>query len=707
MGPEGSGPASLLRPGASLALALFLSGTAASAGPRPAPGPGDFVPATRLAHFREGRTFALAGNVVIDSDQPREDAYALRILRGLCAEARPAAADGHPRARPGRITLRAGRPTSIPEGTVAAQSYTLGIAPDRIVITGPTAAARLHGVQTLRQLARVHGSIPAGTIADGPALAVRGFSLDISRGRMPRPDDLVVLLDLCASFKLNHLLLYIEDTFEYTNVPKDARRPYGLTRRGLRELTEQAALRSITLVPIVETLAHQERMLAHPQMWKHAEAPGWSGRWARALLAARATLEQLLPGRLAAGRVRGSQFAVTEPRTQALVGSMVDDVLAASRAPDVHIGCDEPGELGTGASRAVARRHGTSRIYVDHVRRLATHAREKWNARTWIYDDFVLEHPSILDSLPADVILVDWRKYDPAADYSDLEALAPRVRSRVVTSPGLWNWSAIVPAYRRAVVNIARSTQVAKRNGCLGSVLAAWGDGGAEDLLGNDIAGIAYFADCSWALAERTRQAFAGPYARIRFGASAVRAEVAIAALLDLEIPHLVYSQRLVYRPVLVRRRAPRWLSGLEELGRTVDVVRNHLVDVSPADHYAAAEIQAVQGSMDRLGAAIRRERTLDSLASGLASSGGDPAIALAGLAQAEERVQRAYERAWRDHNEISELESVLRRFRSQVRSLDSLRWCAVQGTLRLHGRGAGAGTEASATAHGRRAGAR
>jgi len=650
----------------------------------------DLIPRPRLALPRGEAWFDLANGVFIDSNRPEEDVYAMQVLRELCDRSRPIRKERLSLGR--RIFLRAGQPTEALKGAVAEQSYSIDVTPQRIVITGPTAAARLYAVGTLRQLALVHGCIPSGTISDGPALAVRGMSLDVSRGRMPRRADFICLLDLCASFKLNYLLLYIEDTYEYSHIPKTALRDYGLTPQSIRELAQQASLRSIALVPIVQTLGHQARLLSHPSMWSHAEAPGWTGPWSRALLAISAVIEQGLAVLNLRGpsRVVSSQFAVTERGTQGLLDSMVDDVLAASGATQLHIGCDEPSELGQGASRARAEDYGIERVYVDHVRRLVNHARVKWNARTWIYNDFVFEHPAVLDSLPRDVVLVDWRKYDPAADYADLEALNPQERSRIVTSPGLWNWFAIVPSYRRAVASIVRSTQVAKRTGCLGSVLASWGDGGSEDLLGNDISGIAYFADCSWAPDERSRQDFARTYSRIRFGGSVAGAEAAIAALLDLDIPDVVYSQRLVYRPILLRRRTARWLSRLDEVDSISATVSSRLAQMKPRDTYAAEEIQALRASLGRLDVAIRRERALDRLAAMLensarSSSDVSAAATLSGLVEAEVRAQTDYEQAWLDHNEVSELEAVQRRFRRQLRDLDSLRLCAERGTLQAY----------------------
>ena len=69
---------------------------------------------------------------------------------------------------------------------------------------------------TLRQLLREYGRrLPCLKIRDWPDFARRGVMLDISRGRVPKLETLLDLVERLADFKINEFQLYTEHTFAY------------------------------------------------------------------------------------------------------------------------------------------------------------------------------------------------------------------------------------------------------------------------------------------------------------------------------------------------------------------------------------------------------------------------------------------------------------------------------------------------------------
>lgn len=624
------------------------------AGARPAcAATADLVPAPRSIELAGGPG-RISATCVLRSESPREDVYAMRMLRGLL-----------PRAGAGtiaRVSLRAAHPASTPDGAIADESYALEIGRDAVVVTGATRAARLHGVETLRQLWLLgDGALTPGRIVDGPALRVRGLSVDVSRGRMPTAADLVAMLDLCAEFKLNVFQLYFEDAFRYSRVPATAIPPWALDPLVLRRVAAEARLRAIEFVPIVQTLAHQERLLARPGMSAYAERDG------------------------------ASMFAITRPATRDLVASMVDDLLAATGSGAIHLGCDEATEIGLGASAARGRRDGAEAIFRDHVETLARHARERWGARAWIYADQLRAHPGLAETLPRDLVLVDW-DYDPGTQYASLDSLARAGLERVITSPALWDWCTVHPDYGRACANIAVATRAARAHGCLGSVLSSWGDHGGECLFGNAVMGVAYFADCAWHGDAVERDAFLPRYCRLRFGDAAPGVEAAFRALEQVQLPGGAYLDRLLDHPILLRTRTPEWRDAVTAIAQDVTRARAALAGTSGRDLYADAELGGMSAATARLDAAADRERTLDALAGAIgAAPTGEPAAQaraateLARLATAAGSAQAVYARAWSAHNETSGLEPLRAEFARQRAVLDSLRDRAARRELRLY----------------------
>lgn len=82
-----------------------------------------------------------------------------------------------------------------------------------------------NGVQTLRQLIIQYGSsLPCLYIEDYPALSVRGWFMDVTRGRIPKMTYLKELADRCSLYKINQLHLYIEHTFLFDGLSEVWRR---------------------------------------------------------------------------------------------------------------------------------------------------------------------------------------------------------------------------------------------------------------------------------------------------------------------------------------------------------------------------------------------------------------------------------------------------------------------------------------------------
>ena len=97
-----------------------------------------------------------------------------------------------------------------------AQSYVLNIGRDGIRIEFHDPGGLWAAVATLRQLIREHGRrLPCLKIRDWPDFPRRGVMLDISRGRVPRLETLLELVEQLADFKINEFQLYTEHTFAY------------------------------------------------------------------------------------------------------------------------------------------------------------------------------------------------------------------------------------------------------------------------------------------------------------------------------------------------------------------------------------------------------------------------------------------------------------------------------------------------------------
>jgi hypothetical protein len=154
-------------------------------------------------------------------------------------------------------------------------------------------------------------------------------------------------------------------------------------------------------------------------------------------------------------------------------------------------------------------------------------------------------------------------------------------------------------------------------------------------------------------------------------------------------------NARMLYRPILLRRRTAEWRDTMAVIRLRLARAQASLAATQGRDLYADAELEAMRAAIGRFLAAADREGTLDTLAAAIDSpdphDSPDPgsqsraAAELTRLGAAEALAQAAYVRAWRAHNlESSGLDGIRTRFASQLATLDSLRASAARGELRV-----------------------
>ncbi len=149
----------------------------------------------------------------------------------------------------------------------AAQAYTIKISPAQIEITGNSEQGVFYGVQSFLQLIRIDSKgrcrLPAGTITDWPALALRFVHWD-TKHHQSRMETLKRYIDWAAFFKVNAIGFEMEDKYEYPSHPVIGA-PGAYTKEQMIELTRYAMERYIELVPQVQAPAHLAFVLKHPE----------------------------------------------------------------------------------------------------------------------------------------------------------------------------------------------------------------------------------------------------------------------------------------------------------------------------------------------------------------------------------------------------------------------------------------------------------
>ena len=381
------------------------------------------------------------------------------------------------------------------------QGYALEVGPAGTTITHADDAGLRHARHTLAQLA-TGDPVPALVIRDHPDLARRGLMLDVSRDRVPTMATLAWLVDVLAALRFDHLELYVEHTFAYRDHPEVWRDASPITAEELRRLDDRCAAAGIELVANQNTFGHMERWLRHDTHRWRAECPEgatspFTGR--------------PMPPTTLAPTPANADFALALVREQA----------SHLRSRTVHIGADEPFELGQGASSAAVAARGRPAVYLEHLHRLLEPLVDE--GRTVLFwGDLMRRDPALAAALPDGAVPVIWH-YDPPADdpgllgrlpapvladlglpdgfHRGLEAHLPAVVAAGRThwvAPGTSSWNSLVGRWDDARANVLDAAAAARASGAAGLLLTDWGDNGHLQPLVVSLLPIVVAAGAAW-----------------------------------------------------------------------------------------------------------------------------------------------------------------------------------------------------------------
>lgn len=150
---------------------------------------------------------------------------------------------------------------------VSEEGYTLEIKDESIQIKAKDEAGLFYAFASLEQLyedARDQKvNLPLCRITDFPALEYRAIHLDVKH-HMEKTDYYYSLIDKLASYKINGIILEIEDKLKYKRQPIVASAD-ALSIEEWREISDYAKARHIEISPLVQGLGHASFILKHPE----------------------------------------------------------------------------------------------------------------------------------------------------------------------------------------------------------------------------------------------------------------------------------------------------------------------------------------------------------------------------------------------------------------------------------------------------------
>ena len=349
--------------------------------------------------------------------------------------------------------------TSRRDVPIHSEGYALTISKNGIEISFREAPGLHAAAATLRQLLRAYGRrLPCLKIRDWPDFARRGVMLDISRGRVPKLETLLELVEHLADFKINELQLYTEHTFAYRRYKSIWRSWGALTGEEIRKLDMRCRELGIDLVPNQNSLGHLRYFLEHPPLKKLAEVSAPyeddSGGFVR----------------------RPTTLAPNHPGTLPFLRGLYDELLPNFSSRFFNVGCDETFDLGLGRSKKLCERIGKGRVYFDFLEKIHREVSRRGKYMMF-WGDIILKYPKLIKELPRDVVALNWG-YEADHPFANEAARFAKAKIPFYVCPGTSTWQTLIGRHDNALANLRAAAKAGKKFGAIGYLITDWGDGG-------------------------------------------------------------------------------------------------------------------------------------------------------------------------------------------------------------------------------------
>ncbi|HTA93498.1 MAG TPA: beta-N-acetylhexosaminidase [Polyangiaceae bacterium] len=302
----------------------------------------------------------------------------------------------------------------------------------------------------------------------------RGLMIDASRNGVPHVESLEQRIVELALLGINQLTLYTEDTYEVQGQPLIGYMRGAYSKSELRRVVAFAKSFGIEMFPCIQTLAH---------------------------------LEQVLQYRKAYAKLRdtASVLSVKSKHTRDFVAALLDSAAAPYESRRIHLGMDEPWDLGRGTCFEVNRKIDPRELYLTHLKMVAGLCQERKLEPT-MWGDLVLGQHAFNGDLP--MTAAQWRKIPKnitlnywqyfSEDETRYRTDMRRFREHgfePIVSPGLWNWDRFWGLHEKAKRTFLPMLRVAKAEGVRRVLMTMWGDDGQEAPYRSNFPGLALYAE--------------------------------------------------------------------------------------------------------------------------------------------------------------------------------------------------------------------
>jgi hypothetical protein len=407
------------------------------------------------------------------------------------------------------------------------EGYILNILKDKIELTAKDKIGLFYGFKTLEQLTQDSNdqavNLPLCAIKDFPLLAFRAIHLDIKH-HLEKTDYYYALLDKLSSYKINGIIVELEDKIQYKRQPLIASKD-ALSIEEWIKLSDYAKERHIEISPLIQGLGHASFVLKHDKYKDLRDDP--QSDWA---------------------------FNPLDSKTYEVQFDLyLDAIEATPHGKYLHIGGDEVHTTGRGSGKSPLE---LQLNWLDKVCKFA----EAHNRIPIFWDDMPLKHAGVyrpmfnaelteeevdkiweeneykliafLDQFPKNCIYMRW-------NYSSSQAIGNGKAMEWFRKNGLQVMGAtagqtrwvLMPQNESNMDNIRSFAMSSIENGLNGLLLTLWDDDSPHFEL--YMRGILAFAEYSWSGDKRSKDDIKSAYRHREFSNNASSGDLAFIDQLE------------------------------------------------------------------------------------------------------------------------------------------------------------------------------
>ncbi len=305
-----------------------------------------------------------------------------------------------------------------------------------------------------------------------------GVMLDMSFGSVTKVAGVKKYLDYMATFGMNMLMLYTEDTYEIEGYEFFGYQRGKYTLSELREIDDYAFDLGIEVIPCIQAFGHLEKFLRYNQYKPFAE-----------------NASVLLPG---------------DEETYKFIDACLTACRKAFRTDRIHIGCDETHGLGFGKSFARDGFRDRATIFNEHVARVVELCKKhNYKPMMWsdmystlaskdgrVYDVNTEIPKEVIDTLP-DVDMVFWNYYSINNSFYRSNLIKhQKFGKNVHFAGGIWTWNGQAPNFKWTYQTVKPALEECLDLGIRSVFAAAWAYGDINHI--QALPSLAVYSEYCW-----------------------------------------------------------------------------------------------------------------------------------------------------------------------------------------------------------------